>query len=68
MDCRECVRNSAVSLSRILETPTGQVARQLFQILYPEPACLPMSAAFVQYVQDGARRTRRQPLYQAAVA
>jgi hypothetical protein len=51
MSCHECVRSTAASLMRISADVPIHRARQMFQIMYPEPACQSAAAAFLQVIQ-----------------
>ena len=72
MNCHECVRGNARLVARLAADLNTSSMRQLFQSIYPDRACLPMAAAFVQILIEEAPARRPMPraalAYRAAVA
>jgi hypothetical protein len=65
LTCHECVRQSALQLAQISNGLSAGRIRQMFNVLYAQPNCLPMVGVFVQVVLDqqgaGARIQRAAP-------
>jgi len=77
--CRDCVSNCANDLAGVTSSLTTPQIRQMFSSMYPDPACLSMAGAFVQFVNAEKLRLTRKPVrseyvfeiapaYQTAVA
>jgi hypothetical protein len=63
MNCHDCVRCAARQLARLSADYSSVRVRQFFQVIYSDPACLPMATEFVQAFNDSRSRAlpRRTP-------
>lgn len=77
LSCRACVAAAADHLAAITSDLNSSLVRQLFFLMYPEPACAPMATEFVQILNAQTPRTEPLPAtmtleapvrWQAAVA
>ncbi len=48
LECRSCVRNSAVNLAQICLNLSIEAVRDSFFKIYPDQACLPMGRTFIR--------------------
>jgi hypothetical protein len=56
LSCEACIRHSATDLARISASISTGLSRQLFFIMYSDPACQPMVGNFIRILQNEASR------------
>lgn len=61
LSCRECVAAAAGNLAAITADLNSSLARQLFFLLYPAPACAAMATGFVQILTARPARLEALP-------
>lgn len=62
MNCEDCMRDSAASLTSIAGDLSQAQARSLFLSMFPEPNCRVQATQFVQLIQvDSEPAPRRRP-------
>jgi hypothetical protein len=60
--CEDCVKNAALSLSRVAEGMPTPVIRRMFNSMFPHPTCMTMAGQFVQIVAEQQEApVRRMP-------